>query len=88
MPSAMLGFTGVTVTPVSTAGVTVSVIMLERTPENVELIVVVPSETAVANPFVSGILLMEATAVLDDDHVAQVVNACVVVSANVPVAVN
>ena len=46
----MLGSAGVTVTDVSTAGVTVSVAMLERTPEKLELMVVVPSETAVANP--------------------------------------
>lgn len=84
----MLGSAGVTVIDVSTAGVTESVAMLERTPLNVELMVVVPSETAVANPFEPAVLLMVATPVFEDDQVAHVVNIWVVVSANVPVAVN
>ncbi len=88
LPRTMLGLTGVTVIPVSIAGVTVSVAKVERTPENVEMIVVVPSETAVANPIEPGVLPMVAIPVFDDNHVAHVVNDCVVVSASVPVAVN
>ncbi len=84
----MLGFTGVTVIDVSTAGVTVSVAILETTPENAELIIVVPSETAEANPFGPDVLLNVATPAFEEDQVAHVVNACVVVSAKVPVAVN
>jgi hypothetical protein len=87
VPRAMLGFAGVTVIDVSTAGVTVRVAKLE-TPEKVELMVAVPSETAVANPFEPAISPMVATPAFEEVQVAHVVNDCVVASANVPVAVN
>lgn len=84
----MLGFAGVTVIDVSTAGVTVSVAMLEITPLNVALMVVVPSETAVANPFEPAALLIVTAPVFEEDQIAHVVNVCIMALANVPVAVN
>jgi len=48
------------------------------------LIVVVPTATAVATP--ADVIV--ATPVLEDDHVAEVVRFCVVLSLNEPVAVN
>lgn len=86
VPRTMPGFTGVTVIDVMTAGVIVSVaadVMLGNVAK-VAAIVVVPSLTAVANP----VLLIVATPVIDEDHVATAVKFCVVESANVPVAVN
>jgi hypothetical protein len=83
VPRPMLEFAGVTVIEVMMAGVTVSVaadVMLE----NVAAMVVVPSLTAVANP----VLLIVATPVDDEDHVATVVKSCSVKSAKAPVAVN
>lgn len=72
----MLGFSGVIVTDVSTAGVTVSVAVgLDVTPENTAEITVDPSLTAVASPFEPETLLMEATAVFEDDQVAHVVRS-------------
>jgi hypothetical protein len=50
VPSTMLGFAGVTVIAVMTAGVTVSVAELDVMLENVARTVVVPTLTAVANP--------------------------------------
>ncbi len=80
----MLGFTGVTAIVVSEAGVTVSVAPGERTPPNCDLITVEPCAAPVAKP----VLLMVATPVIEEDHVAQAVNSCGVVSISVPVAVN
>ncbi len=75
LPRAMLELEGVTVIEVSTAGVTVSVAVLEKTPENEASMVVVPSETAVAKPFERALLLMVATPVFEEIQVAHVVNA-------------
>lgn len=86
VPRPMLGFAGVTVIEVMTAGVTASVdadVMLGKVAK-VAAMVVVPSLTAVANP----VLLIVATPVIDEDHVATVVKFCGVESTNVPVAVN
>jgi hypothetical protein len=88
-PSTMLGFTGVTVIEESTAGVTVRVTGgIEVMLVNVARMVVVPIPMAVANPREPAALLIVATPMLDEDHVATVVKFCVLESANVPVAVN
>jgi hypothetical protein len=61
---------------VSTAGVTVSVVVgLDITPENTAEIAVDPSLTDVASPFEPETLLMVATAVFEDDQVAHVVRS-------------
>jgi hypothetical protein len=88
-PSTTLGFTGVTVIEESRAGVTVSVTGgLDVMLVNVARMVVVPMLTAVANPWEPAALLIVATPMLDEDHVATAVKFCVLESANVPVAVN
>ncbi len=84
----MLGFVGVTAIDTGTADVTVSVAMLEVTPENVDLTVVVPSETAVANPFEPDELLMAATQAFEEFQIVHAVSAWVVPSASVPAAAN
>ncbi len=76
LPRAMLGFGGVTAIDVSTAGVTLSVAVgLDVTPENTAEMAVDPSLTEVASPFEPEALLMEATAVFEDDQVAHVVRS-------------
>jgi hypothetical protein len=47
-----------------------------------------PTATAVASPFEPDVLLIVATVVLDELHIADVVKSCMVRSDNVPVAVN
>jgi hypothetical protein len=83
VPTANVGFDGVTVIETSVAGVTVSVVLLV-----VELYVAVivedPAATVVARPFAS-IVAMD---VEELDHTTDVVRSCVVPSAYVPVAVN
>ncbi len=75
-PRTMLGFTGVTVIDVITAGVTVSVAVgLDVTPENTAEMAVDPSPTEVASPFEPRALLMVATAAFEDDQVAHVVRS-------------
>jgi hypothetical protein len=86
-PRAMLWFAGVTAIDSSTGAVTVSVTELEVTLENVAVMFVLPSATAVANP----VLLMVAIVVLDELQIADAVKFCVLLQApddNVPVAVN
>jgi hypothetical protein len=88
-PRAILWLAGVTVIDVRTAGVTVSVAAGdEATESNIAEMTVEPSATAVASPCDRGALLMVATAVLDEVHVAHVVKPCMVLSDNVPVAMN
>jgi hypothetical protein len=84
----MLGFTGVTVREVRIAGVTVSVADPEIPPGNNDVMVAIPSLTAVALPFEPDVLLMVATPELDVDQVARVVKIWVFKSSSVPVAVN
>jgi hypothetical protein len=88
LPRAMLGFTGVTVSDVSTAGVTSSVAGADVTMVKDEVMRAVPTLTAVALPCEPGALLMVAMKELDVDQVATVVSVWVVESAKVPVAAN
>ena len=67
--------------------VTVSVAVAE-TPPNVEVILIAPAPTPVASPFKPNVLLIWATAVLDELQITERVMSCVVLSENVPVAVN
>ncbi len=67
----------------SVAGVTVRVVAPDMPPAAAD-IVVDPAATEVANPAV----LMVATPVLDELQVTVAVRSCVVLSENVPVAVN
>lgn len=66
------------------AEVTASATALETTPLCVALTFVEPARTAVANPLV----LIVATAVLDELHATEFVKFCVLPSLKVPVAVN
>lgn len=59
-------------------------VLLPSAAEEVAVMVAVPAETPVTRP----VLLIDATAVLDDIQVTEVVRFCVVVSENVPVAVS
>jgi hypothetical protein len=78
----MPGLVGVTWTDTSVAGVTVSVVDPVMLPD-AAVIVDTPEATAAANP-----LLTVAAPVLDELHVTDAVKSCVVLSVNVPVAVN
>ncbi len=83
VPVGMLGLVGVTAMDTSVAGVTVNASDPEMFPE-VAVTVVEPAAAAVAKPE----LLIGATAVLDELQTTVVVRSCVVLSENVPVAVN
>ncbi len=83
VPRAMLGVAGVTAMDASVALVTVKVAVPDMSPE-VAVMVVVPAATDAARPA----LLIVATAVSDELHVADAVKSCVVLSEYVPVAVN
>jgi hypothetical protein len=83
VPLAMLGLVGVIARDTSVAGFTVSVVEPDILPDDA-VIVVVPAATAAAKPE----LLIVATPVLDEPQVTVVVRFCVVLSENVPVAVN
>ncbi|HXO06277.1 MAG TPA: hypothetical protein VN884_11680 [Candidatus Sulfotelmatobacter sp.] len=80
---AMEGFAGVTAIDTSVGAVTVSVVEPLMAPE-VALIVLVPVATPVANPPV----VIVATVVVEELHVAVLVKFCVELSEKVPVAVN
>jgi hypothetical protein len=71
----------------SVAGVTVSVVDPEMLPD-VAAIVVEPAATEVASPLEPAKLLMAATAAADELQVTDSVRSCVVLSENVPVALN
>ena len=88
LPMMMLGLAGVTVIDVSTTAVTVSVAVFDVTPAKLALTEVVPTERAVARPFVPAALLIVATCVLLDAHVADAVMSFVEPSEYEPVAVN
>jgi len=68
---------GVTAIDTSAAGVIVSVALFEVIPEEVAVIEVAPAVLDVANPFEPAALLIAATAVFDECHVAVVVIFCV-----------
>lgn len=88
LPRAMLWLTGVTVRDDRTAGVTTSVAGPEGTALNDEVMVAVPTVTAVALPVEPAVLLMVATPELDVAQVTKVVKVWVSPSASVPVAAN
>ena len=73
LPIMMLVLAGVTVIDISTAAVTVSVTAFDVTPEKLALTDVVPTDRAVARPFVPAVLLTVAALVLVDVHVADAV---------------
>src|SRR5579871_4483423 len=77
------GFAGVTAIDFSVAAVTVNVVDPLIAPD-VALIVLVPTPTPVANPPV----VIVAVEVVPDAHVTDPVRFCVLLSLNVPVAVN
>ena len=83
-PTGIAGFVSVTAIDTSTAEVTVNVVVPEMPLDaSVARIVVAPTATLVASP-----PLTVATPMLVELHVAAVVRFCVVLSLNVPVAVN
>ena len=75
----MLELAGVIAIDTSVAAVTESVVVPDMLPD-VALIVVEPDAAGVANPLEPAALLMAATVVLDEFHVAAVVRFCVVPS--------
>jgi hypothetical protein len=87
VPLRMLGFVGVTAMDTSVAEVTVSVVDPDLPPD-IALIVVEPAVAEVASPLDPAELLMAATAAVDEYQVTAVVRSCVVLSENVPVALN
>jgi hypothetical protein len=70
----------------SSAGVIFKVALFEVIPETLAVMVVDPSATGVATPFVPDVLLIVATPVSDESQVTNDVKSCVVLSVNVPVA--
>ena len=87
VPSAMLGLIGVIAMDTSVAEVTVRTVDPDTSPD-VAVMVVEPEDAEVARPLVPAVLLMAATAVAEEFQVTVVVISCVVLSENVPVAVN
>src|SRR4030095_12374797 len=79
---------GVIAIDTSSAGVIINVAILEVIPEELALIVVVPSARDVASPFEPDVLLMIATPIFDELQVTEEVIFCVVLSVKVPVAIN
>lgn len=79
---------GDTVIDTNLAGVTASVATLEVIPEKSAVMVVVPTATAVASPFVPVELLIAAIPVSEEFQVTDVVISRVVLSEKVPMAVN
>lgn len=86
-PTIILAETGETVIVPSTACVTVSVVEPETPPKSAP-IVVVPTPTDVASPLDPDVLLIVATPVFEELQVTEEVMSCVVLSENVPVAMN
>jgi len=84
----ILADAGVTTMDTNSAAVIVNVAVLEVIPEKFALIVVVPSERDVARPFEPDVLLTVATPICDELQVTEDVISCVVLSVNVPVAIN
>lgn len=70
-----------------TGGVTVNVARFDVMPDCVAVMVVVPCARVLTSPRVPVALLIVATCVFDDAHVAEAVRSCVVLSENAPVAV-
>jgi hypothetical protein len=87
VPLTMLGLIGSTVRDMSVAAVTVRVVDPEILPD-AAVIAVDPAVTDVANPLEPAALLMAATPALEEFQVTEAVRSCVVLSENVPVAMN
>ena len=87
VPLAMLRFAGAIAMDTRVASVTVSVVALETPPE-VAVTVVEPEAADVASPWEFAALLIVATPVLEELQTTEAVRSCVVLSENVPVAVN
>ena len=83
----MPGFVGVTSIETSSAAVTVRSVIPETLP-SVAMIVVVPLATELADPSLPAALLIVAVPGLLELQVTAAVRSCVVLSENVPVAVN
>jgi hypothetical protein len=83
----MLGFVGVTSIETSSKFVTVKSLVPETLP-SVAVIVVVPVATELAAPSLPAALLIVAVSGLLELQVTAAVRSCVVLSENVPVAVN
>jgi len=71
----------------SIAGVTASAVDPDMLPE-VAVIVVEPAAIEAARPLDPAVLLMVATEAADEFQLTAVVRSCVVLSENVPVALN
>ncbi len=89
VPLTMLELVGVIAIDTSVAGVTVNVVNPDTLPD-VAVIVVDPTAAEVASPLVlePATLLMVATPAADEFHAISAVRSCVVLSENVPMAVN
>jgi hypothetical protein len=79
VPLTMLGLLGVTDRETSVAGVTVRVVEPDMLPD-VAVIAVEPVAIEVANPLEPDVLLIAATAAVDEFHITVVVRSCVVSS--------
>lgn len=86
-PGTITGFNGVTAIEVSVAAVTVRVFVPETVP-TIAVIVAEPAAADVARPLDPAALLIVATEPGEELHVADEVRSCVLLSENVPVAVN
>ena len=86
-PATIDGFAGVTTIDCNVAAVTVNVVDPFTDPD-VAVICDDPAATPVASPCVPAVLLMVAKFVFAELHVTDVVRSCVLLSLNVPVAVN
>lgn len=80
------GFTGVIASDTRVGAPTVSVVDPETDP-SVAVIVVLPVERVIAVPWLVASFVIVATAALDELHVTDA-NCCVLLSLNVPVAMN
>jgi len=83
----MEGLAGMSASESRTAGVTVSVVEL-LIELDVAVMIVAPKPILVAKPWLPGVLLIVATAALEELHVADEVRSCVLPSLKVRVAVN
>ena len=87
VPSAILGFTGVTLMETRVTAVTVSDVEPETVPD-VAVIEVAPTAWEVADPFELLSLLMVATEVSEELQMTDAVRSCMVLSEKRPVALN
>lgn len=89
VPTAILGLVGVTEMDTRVAGVTVRMVEAYMFPDTDEAVMlVVPTAAAVALPSDPGTLLIAATEVEEELHMTDAVISCLLLSENMPVAVN